>query len=217
MNDIKALIRFFCRCNRLLIRSMAFIWLVFFFTMFFVKIVFNNSDVSSSIFMAFISSMMTLSAIIPFVNQYSIFPYSISLGLSRWDYIKGTVAFNMLSIILMNIIINIVFIVGRVTSVILTMPGIGNAYTRVVYLGFALGISCIFTFIAVIFYRFGFIGGISSILIILSPIMLFRNIVFEYISWGKWGFEITSLTFLGAGVIFAMLSLAAIKKAEVRV
>lgn len=216
MSDMKKIIRFFYRCNRNVIRSMSFIWLIFFLVMFFVKFIFNNSDISSSIFMAFVSSMITLAVIIPFVSQYAIFPYCISLGLSRGDFVKGTIAFNILSLIGMELIINIVFMVGRVTSVVLTMPGIGDIYARVFYFGFAVGISCIFTFIAVIFYRFGFINGISSIFLLLSPLMLFRNRIFEYISWEKWGFDISSLVFLLVGVIFAMLSWLVIKKAEVK-
>lgn len=217
MINMKTIMKFFYRCNRRFIRYMTFCWCLFALAMFLVKIIFNNSYVSSSTFMAFISSMITIAAIIPFISQYATFPYSISLGMTRKDFVKGTIAFNIISLIVMELIINIIFITGRITSVIVTMPGIGNAYVRILYFGFAAGISCIFTFLAAIFYRFGFVNGISSILLLLSPLMLFRNRIFEYISWNKWGFEISSFVFLLIGLIFALLSWLVIKKAEVRV
>lgn len=217
MSNMKEIVRLFYRCNRGLVRYMSIVWLIFLLAMFSVKLIFRDSFISSNIFIAFVSSMITLSAIIPIVSQYMVFPYSISLGLSRREFIKGTIAFNMLSLIVMELVINAVFIAGKITTVIVTVPGIGNAYTRIMYFGYAAGISCIFTFIAAVFYRFGLVNGISSILLLLSPLMLFRNKIFEYISWEKWGFEIASLIFLIIGVIFAMLSWAVIKKAEVRV
>jgi hypothetical protein len=185
--------------------------------MFLGKLVFKNSDISSSIFMGFVSSMMTLAAVVPLITQFSIFPYAMSLGWTRWDFIKGTIAFNILSLIFMELIINAIFIIGRVTSIIITMPGIGNAYSRILYFGFAVGVSSIFTFIGGVFYRYGFINGISSIFILLSPIMFLRHRIFDYIRWNRWGFEMFSLISIIVGVIFAMLAWLVVRKSEVRV
>lgn len=216
MSDIKSRLTLFLRCNRALLKYWSIVWALFLVGIVVSNIFFKRWNVASAIYLGMLTSMASITAALPVVNQYSIFPHCISLGWSRKEFIVGNILFNIFIIALMALIVNIIFPVGDIGSFLLVIPGMGALYTRLLYSCYGIGLSGVLMIFASVSYKYDLSYGISLILLLTSPLLLFRHYIFDYLKWNSSGFQIGAYGVLLIGAVCMVFSWLFIRKAELR-
>lgn len=155
--------------------------------------------------------------IFPFINQFQVFPQYIGMGGTRKEFLKNTILSNLIWALIINFFMNIIVIITNYQITTLSFGKFISIFiiNYISIMGFTVCAIGICTFVASIFYKKGMAYGFASILLIMSPVILFIFPIINYFMW----MDNLMIGILGAfiiGVLAIPASWIFIKGAEVK-
>ena len=155
--------------------------------------------------------------VFPFTNQFVVFPQYIGMGGTRRDFLKNSMLSNFIAALIINFFINIIF---TITDYPIATLYVGKFASRflinyIAIMGFTVCAIGICTFVASIFYKKGVLYGFASILLIMSPFILFIFPLVDYFMWADNSIIGVLCTFI-IGALTIPASWIFIKAAEVK-
>lgn len=184
---------------------------------FFMFIIVLNLGINliSGVSSGYTSALVTILSALPIINTIIILPYYVNVSKSRFQYFKDSTKFNLIMSLIVSFLS--VPVISILNSIVLKTPiYLSNDLKNMVAIFlFAFSLTNIMSFVALVFRRFGWTYGVSSVLFLLSIIIYFAGIIWDTIYW-KNQYLLGSVIFFIIGVIFLVASRYIIEKIEIR-